>query len=138
MIYLEREMTVLKMRVLLASLLLPTLAAAQFVPFVPIELHKIPATKHAALDDIKKLPAGAGCQKRYADKFLAVGWPRAIALTGNASPTAKAGTVFCATASGEQYAGNTALDNCNDLAKARGLPACKLYAVNDTVVWVQD
>ena len=79
------------------------------------------ATDFAALDDIDKLPAGRNARISYQTRFLAAKPPRAFALGSD-------GNFGWATG---DWAAGRALGFCQS---ARGL-ACKLYALDDTVVW---
>lgn len=80
-----------------------------------------PPSDYAALDDASRLPAGPVARDLYTRKFLAAPSPRAFAL----GPTGSSGW-----ASGDWAIGR-ALGYC----QARRGDPCKLYAVDDDVVW---
>ncbi len=80
-----------------------------------------PASDYAALDDLEKLPAGRAGRALYQRRFLAAQLPRAFAI----GPDGVTGW-----ASGD-WAMGRALGFCQS---TRGVK-CKLYAVDDEVVW---
>lgn len=80
------------------------------------------ASGHAALDDVQAVPAGPMARKLYAERFLTAATPRAFAL----GPEGASGW-----ARGDWAAGH-ALGFCQ---RGRGV-RCRLYAVDDEVVWV--
>lgn len=83
-------------------------------------VRKPPATDFAKVDDVGKLPVRDALKQAAYGKFLALPSPRAIAVN------ARGGYGF---AKGD-YAVGRAMGNC----QRAGLP-CKLYAVDDVVVW---
>jgi hypothetical protein len=102
------------------SLVEPFLANAGFAAsgLVPIP----PPSGHSRVDEIDKVPVNAQRRTELYQKFLESRPPRAFAV----GPTGVA-----AWASGDWAAGR-ALGNC----QWRAGRACRLYAVNDDVVWV--
>ena len=96
------------------------LAKAGFVQ--PGVVVRPPANAYAALDDLDKLPANQGGREVYQSRFLAAKTPRAFAI----GPGGVAGW-----ATGD-WAMGRALGFCQS---TRGV-TCKLYAVDEDVVWV--
>jgi dienelactone hydrolase len=89
------------------------------------KLSKPPATGFAQTDDVKAVPCvSESCRNGY-NVFLSKNKPRAFATNGK-GPWAWAER-------GDDPL-QRALDNCNRIAKSE---TCKLYAVDDDVVWSQ-
>ncbi len=81
-----------------------------------------PATSFAAIDDADKLPAPAGVREGLYKRFLAAKPPRAFAV----GPRGAAGFA----------SGDWALGRALGFCQARRGEPCRLYAVDDEVVWV--
>lgn len=81
------------------------------------------ASGYAAIDDVAKVPVGDETGRQEYQRFLAAGLPRALAL----SPDAK----YWAWRSGAPDAMAQALARCSQ----RSSQTCRLYAVDDDVVW---
>jgi len=81
------------------------------------------ASGFAAIDAIEKVPLGSDAGRQEYRRFLAAGLPRAIALSTNGQ--------FWAWNAGSFDAANLALARC---AQWSG-QTCKLYAVDNDVVW---
>jgi hypothetical protein len=92
------------------------------------------APAYASVGDFNKLPASDSCKRLYQEEFLAKTHPRAVAL----SPLRANGRRYCTYRSGMMQPAASALESCTAAALKEGLAACKLYAVNDTVVWQPD
>jgi hypothetical protein len=84
------------------------------------------ASGFAEIEDVGKVPLATDAGRREYRRFLAAGLPRAIAL----SP----GGVAWAWNSGPFDAANLALTRCAQ----RSSQTCKLYAVDNDVVWTPD
>lgn len=82
----------------------------------------------ADVNDSSKVPASANCQKLYREQFLNAAFPRAYVLAGWQTN----GTRFCF-ASRRPNASEVAMKMCQDHPHNAG--SCKLYAVDNTVVW---
>lgn len=80
-----------------------------------------PATQHAAIGDVAKLPAATPARAQVYGRFLAAKSPRAFAIGPN-------GAAGWAT-------GDWAMGRALGFCQARRGVACKLYAVDDDVVW---
>lgn len=83
-----------------------------------------PPSTFARLDDAKALPGVDAAARTNYSKFLASSVPRAFAIGADGSWSWSAGTL---------KAIQTALANCRKRS-AKNAP-CKLYAVNDEIVW---
>lgn len=81
-----------------------------------------PASGYAAIDDVARLPASRAARDLYFTRFLSAPLPRAFAI----GPGSVSGW-----ASGDWALGR-ALGNCQRITGAR----CKLYAVDNEVVWL--
>lgn len=88
----------------------------------------------ANVNDVDKLPASDNCKQLYKEQFLAKGFTRAVAL----SAVRKNGSRFCTFRSNNSQAAEAALENCSAAAAKESLTACRLYAVNDKVLWQPD
>ncbi len=80
------------------------------------------ASDHATIEQIDKLPAGAVARDLYASKFLSAKAPRAFAI----GPDGVSGWA----------AGDWAMGRALGFCQARRGAPCKLYAVDDEVVWM--
>jgi hypothetical protein len=92
------------------------------------------ASGFATVNDVDKVPASDNCKRLYQEQFLSRPYPRAVAL----SAVRKNGSRYCTYRSGNAQAVESALESCSSAAVKEGLSACKLYAVNDRVVWQAD
>lgn len=108
----------------LASMQLPHVTQPQFARHLEIQKDDLlPATRFAALEEVSKVPHVSVFRGRSAYRsFLNSAKPRAFAVSAEGA---------FGWATGEQP-GKRALDFCNEHAKT----ACKLYAVDDHVVWI--
>ncbi len=79
------------------------------------------ASRHANIDEVDKVPVGTTGRELYAGKFLAAKAPRAFAIGPN-------GTTGWA-------AGDWAMGRALGFCQARRGAPCKLYAIDDDVVW---
>lgn len=84
-----------------------------------------PASNFAALTDESALPAVKDASSKGYVKFLAGEWPRAFAI----SPSGSWAFYY-----GRSDAMTAAVERCNQFAKDN---SCRLYAVDDVVVWTK-
>ncbi len=107
----------------LSQLGLPnTVTFAQYA--APTPTPTPPKTNFAALANLEALPHVRESGKKGYERFLTLSYPRAFAI----SPSGAWGSSF-----GQDDDISNALNNCNKNAAQKN---CKLYAVNDDVVWV--
>jgi hypothetical protein len=92
------------------------------------------ASGFANVADVNKLPAGLGCKKNYEENFINRPFNRAVALSGYSVTGAR----WCIFRFNRTDAPQAALSECNKVAAEKGVAACKLYAVNNDVVWVSE
>lgn len=85
-------------------------------------IERPPATGFAALDDVDSLPAGPVAKELYSKRFLAAKPPRAFAI----GPQGASGWAT----------GDWAMGHALGFCQARRGVVCRLYAVDDDVVWV--
>ena len=104
---------------------LPTqVTQPKFTPAV--KMPKPAATQFSKLDDVHAVPCKSEACKNGYTNFLTKNKPRAFATNGK-------GPWSLAEIGDDPY--RRSLDNCNRLAKDE---SCKLYAVDDDVVWTVD
>jgi dienelactone hydrolase len=107
----------------LAQLGLPN--AITFAQYAPAIQMAVPAkTSFAEINNIDVLPHGRESSKKGYERFLTLSHPRAFAIAPSGA---------WAWSSGQEDDLANALNNCNKNAPQKN---CKLYAVNDDVVWV--
>ena len=110
----------------------PSAAARTAAPAPSRTINPPPPTNFAVLADSTKVPAGANCQRIYAEQFLAMPLPRAYVLTGNRSD----GMPTCVHRSGANALAR-AMQACATYSEKNNTTPCKPYAVDDQVVWLQ-